>query len=145
MQELLMAATWGGATRLGMLLGLAAGATTYQAFTGVWALDPGRSDLGQCRAVEAAMLRVEHTSAGVTVVELVRDEFGGHVMKRGFTIFRRTGNTVQLQAEQQPSQIPVPVEQWTLSSDGAQLLIRRPCGQSSVQRLVFRRSTTVLE
>lgn len=132
--------TW-SATRFGViLLGVAASAANYASFGGIWALDSARSDLGQCRKVETLTLRVEYTAAHVTVIELARDEFGGHVVQRELTAFRREGNTIQLRAEQQPKSAPP--EQWTLSSDGTQLSMRRQCGQS-VQRLVFHRSTKI--
>ena len=139
-----MTAMWIVARRLSvMLLAVAAGATSYLSFAGVWALDLAKSDLGQCREVEHVMIRVEYTTARVTVVELFRDELGDHVRKREFTLFRRAGNTIQLQAEQ-PNQVAVLHEQWTLSSNGNRLSIQRKCGQP-VQRLVFRRSTMIPE
>jgi hypothetical protein len=78
------------------------------------------------------------------VIELFNDEGGSHVMKREFTLFRRAGNTIQLQAAQQPNQVSAESEEWSMSSNGTQLSIRRHCGQY-VQRLVFRRSTTIPE
>lgn len=137
-----MATRWGCARRLGLiLLALAAGATTRPNFAGLWALDSAQSDLGQWQNVETVMLRVECTPAHVTVLELVQDEFGGHVRRRELRAFQWARNTIQL-SEQQPS--PTPPEQWTLSTDGSLLSIRRHYGQS-LQRLVFHRSTAVSE
>ena len=140
-----MTGTWCGAIRLGvLLLGVTAVAANSINLSGVWVLDPARSDLGQCWKVESMMLRVEYTATRVIAVELVNDESGGRIVKHDFTTFKRVGNTIQLRAERQPNQFPAQSEQWILSSDGTQLSIRRQWGQS-VQRLVFHRSSPITD
>lgn len=140
-----MAGTWGGAIRLCvLLLEVTAVAANFIDLSGVWVLDSARSDLGQSRKVVSMMLRVEHIAARVIAVEVVNDESGGRLVKREYTTFKRVGNTIELRAEQQPNQFSSQSEQWILSSDGTRLSIRRQCGQS-VQRLVFRRSTTITD
>jgi hypothetical protein len=145
MQESLMAGTWCGVTRIAvLLLAVTAVAANSTNLSGVWALDSARSDLGQCWKVESMMLRVEYIAARVIGVELVNDESGGRLVKREFTTLKRVGNTIQLRAEQQPTQFSAQPEQWILSRDGTRLSIRRQCGQS-VQCLVFHRSTTITD
>jgi hypothetical protein len=141
----LMARTWGGAIQLGaLLLGTAAVAAHSINPSGVWILDSARSDLGQCWNVESMTLRVEYIASRVIVVDLLNDQSGGRLVTREFTAFKRAGNTIHLRGEQEPNQFSAQSEQWTLSSDGTRLSIRRQCGQS-VHRLVFHRSTTITD
>ena len=136
-----MALAW-GSVRLGVVLvGMAAAAKNTPKLQGVWAIDSARSALGQCRNAETIALYVEYAAPNVTVVELVNDETGRHLLKRQLIATRQTGTTIQLQPVQQDREVSARPEQWTLSRGGKQLSIRRPCGQS-VQRLVFHRSNT---
>jgi len=137
-----MASAWCSAFRLGVLLvQMTAAAKNHAKLGGVWASDSAKSEPGQCRSVESMMLYVEYTAPRVTVIELVNDEAGGHLLKRQLIALRQSGTTIQLQPVQQANEVSARPEQWTLSRGGNQLSIRRRCGPS-VQRIVFHRSTT---
>ena len=137
-----MSSAWSSTIRLGVVLvGMTAAAKNNPRLQGVWALDSARSALGQCRGFETVALYVEYRAPNVTVLELVNDEAGRHLLKRQWIASRQTGTTIQLQPVQQPNETFTLPEQWTLSRGGDQLSIGRKCGPS-VQRMVFRRSTT---
>jgi len=140
-----MASPWGSAFRLGVLLvQMTAAAKNYAKLGGVWASDSAKSEPGQCRSVESATLYVEYTAPRVTVIELVNDEAGGHLLKRQLIALRHSGTTIEVKPVQQANEGAARPEQWTLSRGGNQLSIRRQCGPS-VKRIVFRHSTTVPE
>jgi hypothetical protein len=110
-------------------------------FDGTWILDTTKSDLQSFDARTHVVMRVEQSQDRLTVVEVSKGEYGETVLKSDYTLDGRERSVGKATIFHNA----VRNEKWMLSKGGRELLIDRSVGCDGSVRLIFKRSTRVVE
>jgi hypothetical protein len=103
-------------------------------FDGTWVLDTTKNN-----TATQIIIRVAQKLDCLTVIEISRGEHGKKIVTSDYTVDESSPGELML------FQDAVRRERWQLLKGGSELLIERNVGCDSSVRLMFRRSTSVME
>jgi hypothetical protein len=117
-------------------------------FAGVWTLDANESSRGSDGGLRIMVMKVTPSQSGFNVIEVTKSETGPDLAQRRCVLdsdqgvigprARHPRGTIQVRCTGSPVNLTT-IEHWTLSKNGAELVIKTTGGISL--QLFFRRST----